>query len=128
MNQSGQSKFPFPCNFCKKKGHRAKNCRKKQAHQSGGDKKDSEKKNVDCSTATVTFLTDMTEADSITESETNNTIFALDSGASDHTSNDESQFSEFLKLKSPAHVAPADEDGTSLCTGVGNIRAKNAMA
>lgn len=122
-SQSGQSKFPFNCNRCHKKGHMAKDCRVKKTDSSGEGRSNAEKKKNESSLATISFMaeTKSTSSSEINNVEPNMIVFAVDSGTTEHMCKEQSQFAKFLKLKSPESVLLADEKGELLCSGVGNI-------
>lgn len=126
----------FTCNYCHKRGHKWATCFLRQKDEK--EKNKNWKRSANFSNCTCKNDSDVaSESDSdtsdelafVSETKSGHSIdsshWILDSGASDHMSNDKSLFSTLETLKSPIKIAVAKQTESLIATHSGTLIVRN---
>ncbi|GFS48760.1 retrovirus-related Pol polyprotein from transposon TNT 1-94 [Trichonephila clavipes] len=110
------------CNYCKRKGHWVKNCRKWIL-----DGRPSKNKLSDTQSNTVSAnIALMSISEEVCTSETSLTSYWIDNGATRHVTNCYTYFVDFIKFDSPCGIKAAGNE-TLAALGKGTIKVKSTI-
>lgn len=102
------------CNYCRRKGHWLKDCRKWISD--GKPKKNNSQE--DCAAASAVLMSVCEEAYSVEE---DSVTWWVDNGATRHVTNSSKYFTDFIKFDTPCGVKAAGKE-TLMAVGKGNIK------